>query len=58
MIVTHFDVVEVAVIFVIPLDTVVPKALVVRQTEASAGVQADDFGCGLNFPPGPTLSPS
>lgn len=39
----------------IPDETVVAKELVVRQIEASAGVQASGLGGGVNFPPGPTL---
>jgi hypothetical protein len=54
--VAHVDLTCVAVVRVTPLVTVVAKALVVRQNEASAGSQSDGLGGGLKVPSGARVS--
>jgi hypothetical protein len=53
--VAHLSVVEVAIVLVWPSLTVVANFLVVKQSDASAGVQSAGFGGGLIAPPGITL---
>lgn len=53
--VAQVSLVCVAVVFVEPWITVVPKERVVRHSDASAGVQSAGFGGGPISPPGNTL---